>query len=305
MEPTVNANPGPDVVSAEGEKAPVPKPDSLLSRAIELVRPSLDKLASPLLNLAGLVSLGAGVVAFLVSPNYFALSVWVEESHRVYPSRETRDLPLPLSYQDVPAARVWVEEIRIRNSGSQSIGTLDKIWTLSLSDPGATRMVLLNPPSSDPPSTLLKPRVASTPNALEFEVGVLQPGAKADLFVALIYSGEEHFGQMTVQTSLPGLDVQKSAPKYQHAAKILVPLAIGIFLLVGVPESLRRRAPTDSDRKQIRDHVHRELQELEGRLLARAGYARLAQYLLVYAVGSLLAATILAFAMGWILAFFF
>src|SRR5687767_15674495 len=52
------------------------------------------------LTLAGLFSLGAGLIGFLMSPNHYVLSVWVEESQRVYPSPATRDLPLPLSYGD-------------------------------------------------------------------------------------------------------------------------------------------------------------------------------------------------------------
>lgn len=281
--------------------------ESIPKRVWGFARSNLEAYGDPLLKLAGVFALGWSALLVLLAPNEYDLLVWVDETKALYPSPETEDRSVRLSYDGIRADSVDLLTIGIQNAGNKPIGGVDKTWALSITQPKATRAVLVGVVHKEPHNLKLK-AAPGEPNGIHFTVGVLQPRSKIKLLVALVYTGEQKYGPLRVRTSLPGLPVQESAPPPMErlAFKLIVPLWLAIFLFVGLPELLKySKAPlNEKERAELEQEIAEEEERLHDKLHGQMRATRVIRRALANASGSLLLAGMLAFGVGWVLAFF-
>jgi hypothetical protein len=291
--------------------AAVPLEQSLHGRLWSWTRSYLDSYAEPALKVVGVLSLLWSVVLFLISPNRYDLQIWIDEMKTVYPSRDTKDLELPLSYDGIRASTVKILTVGVQNQGSEAIGELNSKWTLSLGLPKASRLQVVKVLRKRPSSIQFSQRRSISTNQIEFDVGVLQPRARIDLVIIAIYEMSARFERLRVRTSLPGLPIEDSgsAPKTRLATKFILPLWIAAFLILGVPDALRHsRAKALEDALARVDRERRRLDEESERLRhgvsPAASASRLIKKLLVSAALCLFIAMTVAVFLGWLLSFF-
>jgi hypothetical protein len=126
----------------------------------------------------------AALVYFGTGPEY-PLVVWIESQGAVYPSENTAELGLPLSFREMPVRSATFVTLGISNVGKTSVGEQTEPWTLRLSGPPEATLVLLDTSVLGKAKTVLAQAESPAQNEIVLHIGLLQPhgGVQARLIV--------------------------------------------------------------------------------------------------------------------------
>jgi hypothetical protein len=199
-----------------------------------------------LFKVIGVAATVVTVIVFLESGRDYDFDIWTEKVQPVYPSDATNDMMLPLSVGDVSAKSVTFIKLDVSNPGKESIGLQSQPWTLTLTGPQETNMVVLG--LSRGGSSKTKATVNANPmtNKVSFQIGLLQPHDYLEVNLIILNAADPRYPKLTASTSLLGLQdpIVNSESPVTRAAEKTIWVFVGISclaLLSGVYWDVRHK----------------------------------------------------------------
>jgi hypothetical protein len=211
-------------------------------------------------------SLISSALYFLVATKGLDLVVWFEKVQPVYPTADTDNLGLPLTFQNESAPAVTLIKVNVSNLGDAAIGTQQSLWQLTISEPKASRLELVGSPTTSSDRIGLAEMSQSTRHAYSVQVGVLEPRARVEFWLMAVHDRGVRVSP-DVSTSLAGLPrPQKTADSLaerlgQKLLPFMIPLSTIGFVLIAfydLRDRSGRLALARDTQKQLREQQRRQ-----------------------------------------------
>jgi hypothetical protein len=165
----------------------------------------LERWSKPLLVVTAVASVIWSALLIRVAKNEVHLLVWVRADTTLYPSKITGYQRLPLMYEGDTARSLRLLQLRIVNYGKSAIGSVDSLWSLTVSSPPGSQLAILNPPSITPATNIFSISPKPEPHQLKFRLGLFERRAQVDLQLLLINDTAATLHPIAISPSLAGL----------------------------------------------------------------------------------------------------
>ena len=232
------------------------------------------------------ISLAVAFLVYLATGRNGDLIAWPSQITPIYPSSQTKDLPLGLSLGTVKVDSVTFINMNISNFGKTTIGGQQEPWVLQITGPPEATLKMLGP-SANSKRLVLSGSDGPIPNVVTASVGSLEPREFFDLRFIVVNATHPTYPLLKVSTSLHGLPppvLTYESPAARGAHRLLLWLWAALFLAM-MYEAIR-----DRHRPEKAPKLFENVKSLKTRLIGQAAVALFI---------SLFGAWILSSAFGW------
>lgn len=184
------------------------------------------------------------------------LLVWHKADVPVYPSRETGNQQLPLTFAGDSAKSVTLLAVHIVNDGKRTIGTETSLWTLRLKAVTSSRVAIVTPIRFHPAGLVVASTPGSDPQTVALNIGAFQPGAQIDVTLMLVNRDERRGPLLELATNLEGLprDIGWGSPVDRLGQRLFLPILLGMIVILTALRALelRRQGELTSQKLTLR-----------------------------------------------------
>jgi len=188
---------------AQPTNAPAPK--SPLMKFVGWARRHWKKWAIP-----SVVSVAVAILVLIATGRNGDLIAWASVMP-IYPSEQTKNLPLPLFLAQTPVKSLTFVNMEISNAGKVAIGRQEERWTLRITGPTEATLLLVGKPGEVgkpvPSSERLVVSPADSPatNIVAVQIGSLEPRDFFNVRLIVVNASHPSTPSLDVSTSLAGL----------------------------------------------------------------------------------------------------
>ncbi len=213
------------------------------------------------------VSVGTAILVFLIIGRNGDLVAWTSERTPIYPSEQTKNLPLPLFLSQMPVKSLTFVNIQISNAGKVAIGRQEERWTFRIMGPSEATLMLVGEPQRSSKRLVVSPAENPAGNIVAVQVGSLEPREFFDVRLIVVNASDASTPSLHVSTSLAGLPepILTDASPEERAGSKLDPWLWAVLFAALMCEAIADRNDPEKG-----PQMFREWKDWRARLVGKA-----------------------------------
>jgi hypothetical protein len=184
----------------------------------------------------GVISVLGTVIVYLLAGRDYDIDIWLEKVNHLYPSDDTADIELPLSYEGDVAKSITFIDLNVSNPGKTPIGVQTEPWTLTLMGPPQANVIVLKVSRGGKSITKWSINPNPNKNAASLQIGLLQPHEYLHIYIMLVNVPKREHLNLIATTSLQGLRDPKinDLSPFDREVYRIIPIFMALFIVVAV-----------------------------------------------------------------------